>query len=48
MVDEAVGSVTDNDVSRIEEDMQAAGVQATVGKTDASRNDVIHITGARC
>ena len=45
MVDEAMGSVTDNDVARMETDMQAAGLQATVGKTDPARADVIHVTG---
>ena len=46
MVNEAVGAVTDNDVARLETDLQTAGVQgAVVGKTDPSRTDVIHITG---
>ena len=35
MVEEAMSAVTDNDVARIEADLQAAGIQAsTVGKTE--------------
>ena len=46
MVSEAVGAVTDNDVARLETDFQQAGIQgATIGKTDPSQVNVIHITG---
>jgi preprotein translocase subunit SecD len=46
MVGEAVGAVTDNDVAALEADFQQAGIQgATIGKTDPSRNDIIHIAG---
>jgi preprotein translocase subunit SecD len=46
MVGEAVGAVTDNDVAALEADFQQAGIQgATIGKTDSSRNDIIHIAG---
>ncbi len=46
MVEEAMSAVTDNDVARIESDLQAAGIQAsTVGKTDAARADIIHVGG---
>ncbi len=46
MVEEAMGSVTDNDVARIEADLQQSGIQATsVGKTDPARADVIHVGG---
>jgi preprotein translocase subunit SecD len=45
MVEEAMSAVTDNDVARIEADLQAAGLTATVGKTDPARADVIHLTG---
>ena len=46
MVEEAMSAVTDNDVARIEADLQAAGIQAsTVGKTEPTRPDIIHVAG---
>ncbi len=46
MVEEAMSAVTDNDVARIEADLQAAGIQAsTVGKTEQARPDIIHVAG---
>src|ERR1700727_734337 len=45
-VAEAVGSTTDRDVARIEEDFQKAGiVGATVGKTDPARPQTIVVSG---
>src|SRR5271168_4082109 len=45
-VAEAVGSTTDRDVQRIEEDFQKAGIAgATVGKTDATRPQTIVVAG---
>jgi len=45
-VAEAVGSATDRDVARLEEDLQKAGVTgATVGKTDPTRPQTIVVSG---
>jgi len=45
-VAEAVGSTTDRDVARIEDDFQKAGiVGATVGKTDPARPQTIVVSG---
>src|SRR5271156_6452547 len=45
-VAEAVGSTTDRDVARVEEDFQKAGVAgATVGKSDPTKPQTITITG---
>jgi preprotein translocase subunit SecD len=45
-VAEAVGSTTDRDVQRIEEDFQKAGITgATVGKTDQAHPETIMVSG---
>ena len=45
-VAEAVGSATDRDVQRIEDDFQKAGITgATVGKTDSARPQTIVVAG---
>jgi preprotein translocase subunit SecD len=45
-VAEAVGSATDRDVARLEDDLQKAGVTgATVGKTDPARPQTILVSG---
>ncbi|MDQ2834074.1 MAG: protein translocase subunit SecD [Acidobacteriota bacterium] len=45
-VAEAVGSTTDRDVARLEEDLQKAGITgATVGKTDPARPQTIVVSG---
>jgi preprotein translocase subunit SecD len=45
-VAEAVGSTTDRDVARIEDDFQKAGITgATVGKTDPARPQTIIVSG---
>jgi len=45
-VAEAIGSATDRDVQRIEDDFQKAGITgATVGKTDATRPQTIVVAG---
>ena len=45
-VAEAVGSTTDRDVQRIEDDFQKAGITgATVGKTDQSHPETIMVSG---
>jgi preprotein translocase subunit SecD len=46
MVDEAVSAVTDNDVARIESDLQKASITfTTVGKTDPQHPEIIHVDG---
>ncbi len=45
-VAEAIGSATDRDVARIEDDFQKAGITgATVGKTDPARPQTIIVSG---
>ena len=46
MVNEAVAAVTDNDVARIEADLQKAGIAGvTVGKLDPAHVEAISVTG---
>jgi preprotein translocase subunit SecD len=45
-VAEAVGSATDRDVARLEQDLQKAGITgATVGKTDAAKPEMVAVSG---
>ena len=45
-VAEALGSATDRDVARLQEDLQKAGITgAIVGKTDAARPQTIVVSG---